>query len=625
MTVWLASSMPGSTLAQSTPSWAEPGTYPALILGAIACVLLCLIVSFLQRSKLRAESLAERLHGSEQRFRTLAASSPVGIFQLDFEGRCVYANARFREILGLDDGDVLDHAWRDAVHPDDRDDTEAVWVGVAGGMHAPPVHFRTGEGSGQRWAESRAATLRNDQGDIVGCVGTVEDVTERRRIEAQLTHQALHDALTGLPNRTLFLDRVDMALARTRRANGAAAVLFIDVDRFKLINDSLGHDSGNQLLTTIAGRLAQALRESDSVGRLGGDEFAVLCEVNRATDAMAIAEQIATAVEAPVELDSGEVVVSASIGIALSEGSTTASDLLENADAAMYRAKERGKARIEIYDESMRIRTLRRLQVESALRAAIEQEQLVVHFQAEVRLADGEITGAEALVRWRDPARGLVMPDEFIPVAEETGLIVPLGAWVLREACREAARLRTDHRPLKMGVNLSARQLAHPGLVRLVAETLDETGVEPGALCLEITESVLMQDADRAVVLLEELKALGVSLSLDDFGTGYSSLSYLRRFPVDTVKVDRSFVDGLVDRPGDASIVAAVRDVTRSLGLGVVAEGIETPEQLERLQELEYEKGQGYLFARPGPPDELHQLLRSGTPWLQASRNATAA
>jgi diguanylate cyclase (GGDEF)-like protein/PAS domain S-box-containing protein len=620
-----AASVAGSTLAQSSPSWTDPGTYAALIVGAIACVLLCLIVSFLQRSRLRAESLVEQLHGSEQRFRTLAASSPVGIFQLDFEGHCVYGNARLRQILGLDDDDDLEASWRQVIHAEDRDDTEAAWVGAARGMNAPPVHFRIVEGSGQRWAESQAATLRNDQGDIVGCVGTVEDITERRRIEAQLTHQALHDALTGLPNRTLFLDRVGMALARTRRAEGTAAVLFIDLDRFKLINDSLGHDAGDRVLTTIAERLAHSLRDSDSVGRLGGDEFAVLCEVNQARDAMTIAEQIATAVEAPVELDSGQVVVSASIGIAINSGSATATDMLENADAAMYRAKERGKARIEIYDESMRIRTLRRLQVESALRAAIEREQLAIYLQPEVELATGEITGAEALVRWNDPARGLVMPGEFIPVAEETGLIVPLGAWVLREACLEAARLRAGGTPLTVAVNLSARQLSHPGLVGLVADTLDEAGIEPGALCLEITESVLMQDADRAVVLLEELKTLGVSLSLDDFGTGYSSLSYLRRFPVDTVKVDRSFVDGLVDRPSDASIVAAVRDVTRSLGLGVVAEGIETPEQLKRLQELEYERGQGYLFARPGPPEELHELLRTGGHWLQADRHATVS
>jgi diguanylate cyclase (GGDEF)-like protein/PAS domain S-box-containing protein len=616
MFVWLGSLGAGRTLGQSAPLWMDPGLYPALIGGAVACVLLCLIVSFLQRSKLRAEGLVELLHSSEQRFRTLAASSPVGIFQFDFEGRCVYANARFREILGFDEEDPVDPGWRQSVHPEDRDDTEAAWLGAACGMSAPPVHFRVGEGSGQRWAESLAVTLRNDDGDIAGCVGTVEDITERRRIEAQLTHQALHDPLTGLPNRTLFVDRVEMALARTRRGEGMAAVLFIDLDRFKLINDSFGHECGDELLTAIAERLGGVLRASDSIGRLGGDEFAVLCEVDAAPAAMRIAEHIATAVEAPVDLESGQVVVSASIGIALSHESPSATSLLENADAAMYRAKERGKARIEIYDESMRIRTLRRLQVESALRAAIDLEQLVIYYQPIVRLADGQITAAEALVRWRDPARGLVPPGDFIPIAEETGLIVPLGAWVLREACRKATQLQPDHGPLKVAVNLSARQLAHPGLVSLVSDTLQDTGLEPGLLCLEITESVLMQDTDRAVVLLEELKALGVTLSLDDFGTGYSSLSYLRRFPVDAVKVDRSFVAGLLDNPADASIVAAVRDVTRSLGLGVVAEGIETPQQLERLQTLDYEHGQGYLFARPAPPDDLHQLLRNREPQL---------
>jgi diguanylate cyclase (GGDEF)-like protein/PAS domain S-box-containing protein len=597
--------------------------YLALIVGSAAGVMLLLLVAFLQRSKLRAEKLVELLHGSEQRFRTLAASSPVGIFQLDSSGRCVYANARFREILRVSGS--LEPGWREAIHPEDRGATEAAWAGAAHGQQAAVFRFRIGSGPKQRWGESRAATLRNDHGAIVGCVGTVEDITERERIEAQLTHQALHDPVTGLPNRTLFLDRVSMALARVRRNGGTVAVLFMDLDRFKMINDSLGHEAGDRVLTTIASRLDESLRGSDSVGRLGGDEFAVVCEVKQASEATLVAERIATAIEAPIALDSGQMVVSASIGIALGEGGATPSDLLENADAAMYRAKERGKARVEVYDESMRALTLRRLHVENALRIAIEKEQLEVFYQAEVDLQNGEITGAEALVRWRDPARGLVSPGEFIPVAEETGLIVPLGAWVLREACREAAQLRTFGWPITMAVNLSTRQLAHPGLVRLVADTLDEMGLEPSSLCLEITETVLMQDADRAVVLLEELKALGVTLSLDDFGTGYSSLSYLRRFPVDVVKVDRSFVDGLVDRPGDASIVAAVRDVTRSLDLGVVAEGIETPEQLERLRALGYERGQGYLFARPGPSGGLQDLLRTGGPWLRGELFSQAA
>ncbi|HEX2233589.1 MAG TPA: EAL domain-containing protein [Thermoleophilaceae bacterium] len=588
--------------------------YLLLIGGSAAGLMLLLLVAFLHRSKLRAEKLVEALHDSEQRFRTLAASSPVGIFQLDSQARCVYANARFRDILRVSGS--LEPGWRAAIHPEDRAAVEAAWVSVARGQKADVFRFRIGNGAKQRWGESRAAALRNDHGAIVGCVGTVEDVTERERIEAQLTHQALHDPVTGLPNRTLFLDRVSMALARVRRSGGTVAVLFMDLDRFKMINDSLGHEAGDRVLTTIAGRLDQSLRGTDSVGRLGGDEFAVVCEVKHADEASLVAERIATAIEAPIMLESGQMVVSASIGIALGEQDSTPTDLLENADAAMYRAKERGKARVEVYDESMRALTLRRLHVENALRAAIEKEQLEVFYQAEVDLDNGDITGAEALVRWRDPARGLVSPGEFIPVAEETGLIVPLGAWVLREACREAADLRTFGWPIKISVNLSTRQLAHPGLVRLVADTLEEMNLEPSSLCLEITETVLMQDADRAVVLLEELKALGVTLSLDDFGTGYSSLSYLRRFPVDVVKVDRSFVDGLVDRPGDASIVAAVRDVTRSLGLGVVAEGIETPEQLERLRALGYERGQGFLFARPGPAGGLRELLRTGAPWV---------
>ena len=591
----------------------------ALIGGTAVAVVLLAALAFLAGSKRKADKLIALLEDSEQRIRTLAASSPVGIFQLDPAGHCVYANARFRELLGLvGGGETVDPGWWSAVPEEDRAAIQETWGAAAAGRPAVPVRFRIGEGETPRWLESRAATLRNDKGAIVGCTGTLEDITERERTEAELTHQALHDPVTGLPNRILFLDRVGMALARTRRLGGEVAVLFMDLDRFKLINDSLGHEAGDRLLRTTAARLDEALRESDSVGRLGGDEFAVLCEVRKPDEAVMIAERIAASLAEPVDLDTEQMVVSASIGIALSDGTASPGDMLEKADAAMYRAKERGKARVEMYDESMRANTLRRLQVESALRTAIDREQLVVYYQAEIGLADGAITGAEALVRWRDPARGLVSPGEFIPVAEETGLIVPLGAWVLREACKQAARLRADGRHIKIAVNLSTRQLGHPGLVRLVADTLEETGVDPASLCLEITETVLMQDADRAVVLLEELKSLGVTLSLDDFGTGYSSLSYLQRFPVDVVKVDQSFVGGLVDRPGDASIVAAVRDVTRSLGLGVVAEGIETPEQLHRLQAMGYEKGQGYLFARPGPAEGLHELLRDGGPWMRS-------
>jgi diguanylate cyclase (GGDEF)-like protein/PAS domain S-box-containing protein len=588
-------------------------SYVPLGFAGAGSILALVFVVFLQRAKLRAEKLVALLHGSEQRFRTLAASSPVGIFQLDSDGRCVYANARFRTIMGA--SGALEPAWREAVHPDDRDNAEATWRSAGQGKSVPAIRFRIGTGSGQRWAEASVATLRDDDGRIIGCVGTVEDITESKRIEAQLTHQALHDSVTGLPNRTLFLDRVGMSLARTRRAGGETAVLFIDLDRFKLINDSLGHEAGDILLTTIAGRLDNAMRETDTVGRLGGDEFAVLCEVKKPEEAVMIAERIAAAIEAPLDLSSGQTVISASIGVALSDGSSTPTDMLQNADAAMYRAKEQGKARVELYDESMRARTLRRLQVESALRRAIEKEHLLVFYQAAVGLDGGDIIGAEALVRWQDPGRGLVSPGEFIPVAEETGLVVPLGAWVLREACRTAARLRPDGREFKMAVNLSTRQLAQPNLIALVADTLEETGLDPSCLCLEITETALMQDTDRAIVLLEELKSLGITLSLDDFGTGYSSLSYLRRFPVDEVKVDRSFVDGVVDRPGDASIVAAVRDVTRTLGLDLVAEGIETKEQLDALRTLGYEKGQGFLFARPGPFEGLEELLRGAAPW----------
>jgi diguanylate cyclase len=403
---------------------------------------------------------------------------------------------------------------------------------------------------------------------------------ERKRAEVQLAHQALHDPLTGLPNRTLFLDRLQLALARALRRPSWAAVLFLDLDRFKVINDSLGHDTGDRLLIEVAARLAAVLRPSDTVARFGGDEFTILCdEVEGERDAAIIAERVGATVAAPFVLEDTEAFLTASIGISLSTGQgAQAEALIRDADAAMYRAKERGKSRYELFDEVMRGRAVDRLGTENALHRAIERGELRVHYQPLVELKDGSIAGTEALVRWQRPGRRLMVPAQFIAVAEETGQIVELGEWVLREACAQQVRwqgLLGDGAPSRLAVNLSARQLAQPDLVELVVSVLEETGIDPGSLCLEITESVVVQDA-AAAKAVQTLKAQGVLVGIDDFGTGYASLSLLRRLPADVIKVDRSFVAGLGNGGADEPIVSAVVGLADTLGLTAVAEGVET-------------------------------------------------
>jgi len=437
-----------------------------------------------------------------------------------------------------------------------------------------------------------------------------EIAIERSRAQGRLAHQAAHDALTGLPNRVSFLDRAAHALDRTRRIRSWVAVLFCDLDRFKVINDSLGHEAGDTLLRELATRLQEVVRPGDTVARFGGDEFTILCEsIADEAHALAIAERVGRVAATPFALGDAEVFVTMSVGIALGSGARTRPEaLIENADAAMYRAKARGGNRREVFDRDMRARAKRRLALHSALHRAVERGEFRVFYQPVVCLRSRLPMGAEALVRWQHPERGLVGPDEFIGLAEETGLIVPIGNHVLRDACLQAQRWRAarpDGPPLCIKVNLSARQFAHPSLVGVVAGILGESGIDPASVYLEITESVLMEDAESTSAALRELKSLGVSLAVDDFGTGYSSLLYLKRFPVDELKIDRTFVAGLLGNADDEAIVAAIVSLAHSLGLKAVAEGVESTGQLTRLQELGCDIGQGYHFGRPMPADSM--------------------
>jgi diguanylate cyclase (GGDEF)-like protein len=438
---------------------------------------------------------------------------------------------------------------------------------------------------------------------------------ENARRAAELTRMAFHDSLTNLPNRTLLLDRLEHALLRSNRHHRPVAVLFIDLDNFKLVNDSLGHDAGDALLQRVADRLRGEMRAGDTLARFGGDEFVVLLEEPaNAAEALTVADRLAIVLRAPIEVESRSMVVEVSIGVAMSgAGSDRPADLLRDADLALYRAKTGGKGRSALFEPGLATAAVQRMDLENDLRRALERQEFCLHYQPIIDLATDELVGWEALVRWQHPERGLVPPLEFIPIAEETGLIVPLGQWVLEEACRQG-RLwqdQKDARGLTMSVNLSGRQFQQPSLVNDVQQALANAGVDPHALKLEITESVVMQDVEVATATLDALAALGVRIAIDDFGTGYSSLAYLKRFPIETLKIDRSFVRGIVDDPQDAAIVRSVIALANALNLTVTAEGIETAAQRTRLMELGCDLGQGYLFGRPLPAEATNALLAS--------------
>jgi diguanylate cyclase (GGDEF)-like protein len=451
---------------------------------------------------------------------------------------------------------------------------------------------------------------------------TAAIAVERQAAEELLAHRANHDLLTGLPNRGLFLDFLGNALARRERDGAGIAVLFLDVDRFKHVNDGLGHDAGDALLREIAERLQATVRPSDVVARFGGDEFTVLCaglEPEHAEEqARDLARRLLQAIERPLHLDGEDCRLSASLGIAMAGPASTPEGLLHDADAAMYEAKQRGKARFEMFDDDMRFSLHARLDLEARLERAIEREEFRLVVQPIVDLPTGRCVAAEALLRWQDPELGLVTPDAFIGLAEDTGMIIPIGEWVLGEACRMVAHweeIGLLAPEFTMAVNLSARQVGQDDLADRIREVIEQSGPTAARrLCLEITESVLMEES--SVAVMTELKALGVRLSIDDFGTGYSSLGYLKRFPVDSVKVDRSFVDGLGIEGEDSAIVAAVVSLGHALGLSVVAEGVETSGQLEALLELGCDRAQGYWFSGPREPNEFATLLRR-QPWIR--------
>ena len=482
---------------------------------------------------------------------------------------------------------------------------------------AGDVEFVRKDGS-MVWVGQRLNTVRDATGQVIGVEGIIRDISDRKAAELRLEHEVLHDHLTGLPNRVLLMDRIEQGLSRTARDRGLVAVLFVDLDRFKLFNDTRGHDRGDAVLMAVAQRMVERSRAEDTVGRFSGDEFVVVCEkLHAATDAIKIAEHILNSFDAPFEVDGEEVHVMASIGIATGGADESAEKLLRDADLAMYRAKDRGRARYEVFDDTLRVETERRSATEAGLRRALENDELALVFQPVWSIAEERFVGAEALLRWHDPERGTIAPAEFVPIAEECGLIVPIGDWVLEQACASLSRWRSMGPRLAactMSVNVSAVQLRSRMFAQSLEELIESTSIEPKLLCLEITESVLMEDVDYFSETLHRLQATSARLSIDDFGTGYSSLAYLRRFPVNELKIDRSFVAGLDTDTYDATLVAAVIAIGDALELRVVAEGVETAEELAVLSDLGCQYAQGYLLARPCTFDECIELLDGGLP-----------
>ena len=540
------------------------------------------------------------------------------VYEPGVNGQCLYISPSIERVLGYSQEDWISDGglWDRLLHPEDADRVISAEADCARSGEALVQEYRISRSDGRViWIRDEMTVVRGADGSHDPLFfGAFMDVTERKRMEAELERLALYDSLTGLPNRALFNDRLDQALAHRGRSQ-AIAVYFLDVDRFKRINDSLGHAAGDEVLREVAARVERMLRPEDTVARFGGDEFTVLCEsIGGVLEAVGVADRLQREIAQPLRAGGAELRLSASIGIALAEPGDEAdsSHLVEDADAAMYRAKERGGARTELFDVAMRERAVDAISIEQELSRGLERGELRLYYQPLVSLPTGEMVGAEALIRWEHPERGLLTPDKFLPIAEESGLIVQVGAWAVGEACR---RLRDwDRRnggpsDFSLAVNLSARELTHPDVVPTVLNAVRRSALNPHRLTIEVTESTAMADRDSGFRALRELHDAGVRIAIDDFGTGYSSLDHLREMPADILKIDRSFVAGMSANSPDTALVAAAIAMGRALEMEVVAEGIETTEQVADLRELGCPLGQGFLFARPLPPEEIDGLL----------------
>ena len=565
----------------------------------------------------KIEEETESLYSSEEKFRQLSSLAPVGIFQINMENQITYVNSRWIEITGISQPMVNLEHWLGRIRMEDRRRTLKAWSELVQNHKefVVEVGFEKEDGS-ITWSIIEASVLYDSKGVVYGYMGAISDITALKNAQLQMENLAFYDPLTGLSNRRLFKDRLSKAVAESKRRGTFIALLFLDLDQFKRINDSLGHDAGDQLLVEVANRLQDCIRESDTVSRIGGDEFTVLLtDIDSSHGVHHIAEKILQSLGKPIHLNNQEIINTASIGITLapSDGDDDIT-LMRNADLAMYQAKANGRNNFQFFSEEMNKEMMGYLKIEKDLRQSIDAEnEFILYYQPKIDLINNRFVGAEALIRWIPDGENMISPDRFIPIAEESGLIVPIGKSVLRKACLQVKQLMDigvwPH-DAKVAVNLSARQFSDPGLISNLKETLEITGCPVSILELEITESTLMDNVESAIFTMRQIKEMGISIAIDDFGTGYSSLSYLKRFPIDILKVDRSFVMDIPSDLNDMAITAAVIAMAHKLNLRVVAEGIETTEQMNFLRSNRCEYGQGYLIARPMPASDLEDYIQ---------------
>jgi diguanylate cyclase (GGDEF)-like protein/PAS domain S-box-containing protein len=547
----------------------------------------------------KIESEHSSLKSSEEMFRKLTSLSPVGIFQINPAGEMTYVNQRWREINNIKHQEPDLQTWFESLHPEDAPILDRLWHRLVTEHEDIACEVRLIAKNGSiSWAYIQATSLHSKDGKLLGFLGSVSDISELKKAQLQMENLAFYDPLTGLANRRLFKNRLAKAVKSVQRSNSSIALLFLDLDQFKRINDTLGHDMGDALLKEIARRLDHNVRENDTVSRIGGDEFTILLiDINNTNDVRMVAEKILLSLARPFMLNGQEIISTVSIGITMTpEDSIEPNTLMKNADLAMYRAKELGRNNFQFFSEDMNTAILHNLKIEKELNIAIKRNQFILMYQPKICIADNTISGVETLVRWRHPEKGIIPPDSFIPIAEETGQIIKIGAWVLEHSCHE------------MGA------LIREGLMPKNSKVLDilvQSKIDPLNLELEITESIIMDDVEAAISIMDAIKSKGINLAIDDFGTGYSSLAYLKRFPIDVLKVDRSFVSDIPKDKTDMAITSAVIAMAHKLGMKVVAEGIETQEQLDFLRENNCDDGQGYLLSRPLTLPQLHHFLVS--------------